>query len=174
MRFNLYKAEIIRETGKFICHVVAPSINRASEFLKEHHEAIGLRLTKTTIYRVDDKLDSTQNVGLEDLLESAPVGLASYSEIGWILHVAAMRKLRLFRIGEIERDPVYIIAPDINIASAIYLADKISGSDQKRSFKIYDGLIDLAPEMTANIHELLEFGPAGTIRFENGRGWYVW
>lgn len=137
MRFNLYKVEIIGETGKSVGHVVAPSTEQATAFLKEHHDAIGLRLTKTTICRVDEMLGSDQWLGLDDMLEGAPVGFACYCNIaGWIAHRPAPSRLSFFRIEDQHGTQRFVVAPGPNMASAIYFHDTPIEEGGRRALRL--------------------------------------
>jgi hypothetical protein len=55
------------------------------------------------------------------MLDKSPVGIASYSEtIGWVGHVAAIQKLQLFGIENSKGSQTLVIAPNKDIAAALY------------------------------------------------------
>jgi len=174
MQMNLYQAEIIDASGNFTRHVVALSAEHAGDVIQQHYRTIGERLTRTHIHRIDQELEGERRAGLNQLLQDGPAGFASYCEaVGWTAHAPAFGKLRLFRIEDEQSTQTFVIAPDANIASVIYLCDEPLAQGEQRNISIGDGLAGLPEERIANIQGLLESGPIGIARFEQGCGWAV-
>jgi len=174
MQMNLYQAEIIDASGNSTRHVVALSAEHAGDVIQQHYRTIGERLTRTDIHRIDQDLEGERRAGLDQLLQDGPAGFASYCEaVGWTAHAPASGKLRLFRIEDEQGTQTYVVAPDANIASAIYVCDAPLAKGEQRTIRIGDGLAGLPEECIGNIHSLLETGPIGIARFEEGHGWTV-
>ncbi len=106
------------------------------------------------------------------MLETATNGFASFiRSLGWIVHIAALQKLRLFKVEDTKGQITYVVAPDIARTMEIYCADAPLHDGQRRMFRIVDGFFDLPPERLANIHALLELGPVGIVDFDVDAGW---
>lgn len=174
MRMELYEIEIERNSVVVRGHIVAPTEARAAELVFEHDDMLGQESTEFTLERVDETLPLDRRLGLDDMLEGGPVGFASYyDQIGWIVHVTALQRLRLFRIEDKAGTENYVIAPDSNFASTIYMMNNPVKEGEHRLFRIFDGLADLPNERIANLQTLLEFGPVGIATFQNEHGWSV-
>lgn len=174
MRFKLYEVEIERNDGRDKGHVVALSEQHAAEIIIDHKIVLDKEVVSFTLERVDHNLPSDRSVGLDDLLQSAPAGFASFCmQTGWVALAPASRKLRFFQIEEGQREKTYLIAPDANIAFAIYVSDQPLEKGEQRFLRIRDGLSDLPADRVGNIHSLLEIGPIGVVRFEEDYGWMV-
>lgn len=78
MRMKLFAVEIVRPNGSLDAHIVAPSDEAASDFAQDYNEALGLSVAQITVARIDDRLPSNRLVGLNDMLETAPVSFASF------------------------------------------------------------------------------------------------
>ncbi|MEH6716511.1 hypothetical protein [Parasphingorhabdus flavimaris] len=174
MRFNLYQAEIERSNGWSKAHVVAPTEERAAELIFDHDEELRQEHLQFTLERVDEILPEDRRKGLDDMLETAAVGIASYSRvIGWVGHLAAIQQLKLFRIEDGEGSETFVIAPSKDIASALYLKDDPLAEGDHRLFRIFDGLADIPADRIASLELLLEFGPVGIARYGEDNGWSV-
>ncbi len=172
MRFKLYEAEIERSSGWSKAHVVAPTEQRAAELVYDHDMALRQEHIQFTLERVDDVLPEDRRKGLDDMLETASVGIASYSRvIGWVGHVAAIQQLRLFRIEDSGGSETFVIAPSKDIASALYLKDDPLAEGEHRLFRILDGFADIPAEHIDSLELLLEFGPVGTVTRHEEHGW---
>lgn len=86
MRMNLYQCTTIDAFGKSRRHVVAPSEQRASEFIKEYYYSISEQPTMISTRRIDETLEDERQDGLDSLLNNAPIGFAVEAAIGWIAH----------------------------------------------------------------------------------------
>jgi len=172
MRMELYEVRLDRPDGEARSYVVAPSEPRAAELVIDHHLATNQECPDFPLQRVDEDLPQDRQKGLDALLDTAPVGFASYHEpIGWIAHIAAVEQLRLFRLEDEHGASKFVIAPDKDTAMVIYCADWHLEEGEQRMFRIYDGLAELPPERLRNLPDLLEFGPAGIVAFDEGNGW---
>jgi hypothetical protein len=171
MRFELYRVEIMRSNRLIAAFIVAPGKERASEIVVEHESALNRENQGFTLERVDELLPPNQRQGLDALLEGAPAGLASYYEpIGWVAHAIPAPKLKLYRIEELDGDVYFVIAPNHDIAVAVYCDGIELEEGEGNFFSIYDGLISLTEEGSRGLSELLEFGPVGIAVFGNN-GW---
>lgn len=171
---KLYEGKITGETGKMTTHVVAISAEQAGDIVKDHYYAVGERLTKASIARIDDKLQGRELLNLDGILERAPIGFATYcNPIGWIAATSDCPTLKIFKVEDEDGDLAFVIAKDANIASSIYFSQIEQADGEFCAVRIYDTLADLTPERTANIAELLEFGTPGIAEFDDLRGWFV-
>ena len=172
MRMRLYEIDIKRGGGSVKGHIVAADEPRAAELVFEHDDILSQESARFTLRRVDDDLPPEWCRGLDDMLESAPEGLASYFEpVGWIVHVTALQKLRLFRIEDQRGAETYVIAPGSDVASTLYVTSNPVSEGEHMLYRISDGLANLPPERIANLNELLEFGPIGIVAFHHEDGW---
>ncbi len=96
MKFHLYECIIQRHDHTARAYIVAPTQDAAWLAVIEHEEALGLAHEDLTLKRIDDVIDDELRVGLDDLLENAPVGFASFAD-RWIAHTAPVQQLRLYR-----------------------------------------------------------------------------
>tara|TARA_R110002033_G_scaffold114041_1_gene159016 strand:- start:1682 stop:2203 length:522 start_codon:yes stop_codon:yes gene_type:complete len=171
---KLYQLEIKRTNGSVKGHIVAPTEERAAELVFELFKPDNPEGNDFALERVDEILPADRRVGLDDLLEHASVGIASYSQpIGWVGHVAPVPELRLFRIDDTKGGQTFIIAPNADVASAIYISTAPLGKGEYKLFRIFDGLTDLPAERVMNLKSLLEFGPVGIATFHEQNGWSV-
>lgn len=171
MEMQLFEVKIVREDDPPYAYVVAPSEARAVEFVREHHERIGSDYDEVQICRVDETLEGAARTGLDDMLGSAPVGFASLSlpGIGWVAHAAAVHRLRLYRIEEQDGDTMHVIAPNPDIASAVWAIAVELGEDHARLYRIFDETAAVLDGDRAGLEALLEFGPIGEVtRAANG------
>ncbi len=174
MRFNLYEVEIERTNGWSKSHVVAPSEQRAAELIFDHDDELRQEHIQFTLERVDEVISDDRRKGLDDMLETASVGIASYSKvIGWVGHVAAIQQLRLFRIEDRGGSETLVIAPSKDIASVLYLSVNAPLDGGHRLFRIFDGISSIPAGSIANLPLLLELGPIGIAKFDEENGWSV-
>ncbi len=105
-------------------------------------------------------------------MEHAPVDFASFCEgMGWLAHMAPVSQLRLYRIEEVDGDHHFVIAPNGDMAAAIYSEVVPLAQDEARLFRIHDGLIGLRNESLRNLPALLEVGPIGIVDWDDEIGW---
>lgn len=172
MRMELYQVEITRPNRLVTGYVVAPGEHRASEIIIEHEIALNQENSGFTIKRVDENLPENRQQGLDTLLEHAPAGFASYCDgIGWLAHVAPVQQLRLFRIEEVDGDQHFVLAPNGDIAAAVYCEAVPLEEGEGRLFGVHDGFFGLKNEGLRNLPALLEAGPIGMVEWDEERGW---
>ena len=171
MKFHLYECIIKRQDGEVRGHIVAPSKDRAWMVAIEHDEALGLDHEDLTLTRVDETLAGDRRRGLNTLLESAPVGFASWCEIGWVAHTAPVRQLQLYRLVGDSADDLFAIAPNIDIAASVFTTALRVPIGETRMLQIADGMKDLPDDMVHNMPQLLELGPIGLVAFDSRIGW---
>lgn len=172
MRMELYQVEITRPNRVVKGYVVASGEHRASEIVVEHEIVLNQENSGFTIKRVDEVLPDNQQLGLDALLENAPSGFASYCEgVGWLAHVAPVQQLRLFRIEEVDGDQHFILAPNGDIAAAVYCEAVPLEEGEGRLFGVHDGFFGLKNEHLRNLAALLEAGPIGMVEWDDEHGW---
>ena len=172
MRNELFKCEITRADRLVTCFIVAPERQRASEIV-EQTEIEALREHRGFVLeRIDETLAPDERRGLDALLESGVVGLASYSKaIGWVTHSVPAPKLHFYRIKEVDGDEYCIIAPTGDVASAIYGEVGKLPKGGAKLFRILDGFFGLKRECITGLPALLEYGPVGVIEWNDEAGW---
>lgn len=172
MRFQLFKCQITRADRLVTCFIVGPEEQRASEILIQTEIESNRENQGFTLERVDKTLPPDKRKGLDTLLESGVIGVASYNEaLGWLTHSVPSPKLHFYRIKEVEGDDYFIIAPTGDVAAAVYC--EVSGlkEGEARLFRILDGFYGLMPECMKGLPALLEYGPIGVIEWDDERGW---
>lgn len=173
MRMKLYEVEIMLAEGTARSHVVAPSEERAVELVREHYDETGGDWTRVSVGRIDEDLVDEARLGLDDMLEAAPVGFASFHpSLGWLVHAAALHRLRLFKIEEINGEQTFVIAPDADLAAAVLAASHEQADGEERLYRITDARRELTDELSAGLDDLLEFGPVGIAEWRES-GWTV-
>tara|TARA_R100001126_G_C4880972_1_gene179090 strand:+ start:2162 stop:2716 length:555 start_codon:yes stop_codon:yes gene_type:complete len=171
MNFHLYECIIHRGDHEVRGHIVAPSQDAAFMVVVEHSEALGLDHEDFTTERVDHKLQGDRRRGLDTLLRTAPVGFASFCEIGWVAHIAPVQKLKLYRTVDNKGSDVFAIAPNTDIAASIFTsAMSIPTKGEVRLLHISDGMVDLPDDQVHNLPKLMECGPIGIVRFDDAAG----
>lgn len=171
MKFHLYECIIHRGDDEVRGHIVAPSQDAAFMVVVEHNEALGLEHEDFATERIDHKLQGDRRRGLDTLLCTAPVGFASFCEIGWIAHIAPVQKLNLYRTVNDKGSNVFAIAPNTDIAASIFTtAMSIPTKGEVRLLHISDGLADLPDDQVLNLPKLMECGPIGIVRFDEAAG----
>lgn len=171
MKFHLYECIIKRDGHQVRGYIVAPSQDRAALVVIEHDEALGLTHDDFSLERVDQALKGKRRLGLDTLLRSAPVGFASFCEIGWIAHTAPVQQLKLYRTTNDDGGNVFAIAPNIDIAASVFTGRLGFHGGQPRMLYISDGMADLPDDQMRNLPQLLEVGPIGMVAWNNENGW---
>ncbi|MEQ8412285.1 MAG: hypothetical protein RIB52_12080 [Erythrobacter sp.] len=173
MRFKLYRCTINRTDRKAVALVVAPDEQRAREVIVESEIAFCRENEGFQLERIDQNLPPSQKIGLDALLENAPVGLASYSEaIGWVPHAMPQPKLHLWRIEIVDSDEEHhVVAPTADLASAIVCAELGLAQQGPRTIRIHDGLSGLTNEKLKGLPALLEYGEICRVEWHDQRGW---
>lgn len=170
---NLYKSVIIDAFGKSKRYVVAPSAKRAADFIKEYYRSIGEQLTKTSVHRIDEVLEGEDRDGLEVMLANAPIGFAIQAAIGWIVHSTVKPTLGFYRILDQDEAEIFVVAPNADIASALYVTTLLVAERVDRRFTITNAASSSPADSMHGMSELLEFGPVGIAEFDPDRGWFV-
>ena len=168
MRRKLFEVLIYRGDQKSLAHLVASSEEMAANVVAElQHDLFSLR-------RVDETLDEEQRLGLNTLLENAPIGFASWSSLGWVAHTAPVEELQFFRSKDASGADIYAVAPNMSVASAVF-GTTILPTAKPHLFVVQEGFGELSTDMIDQIIRLLEFGPVGIAEFDEEKGrWFVW
>lgn len=174
MRMKLFHAKIVTANGKSEAPVVAPSADLATEFLRDHYHQTGERITTIAVERMDTRLKPDERLRLDDLLETAPTGFARYTPaIGWLPDHTVVTPFRLFKIEEREGAVTLVIAPNADMASAVWGASITMVEGETRLYRILDGATDLSDRQRDLLASKLEFGPAGVAVWDDVDGWTV-
>ena len=173
MKFHLYECVIQRAGYQVTAYVVAPTQDAAWHTVIEHEEALGLDHEDLTLERIDDVIDDELRAGLDDLLENAPVGFASYAD-RWIAHTAPVQQLKLYRTIDNKGGNIFAIAPNADVAASVFTTELRIRLGEVRLLHISDGMADLPEHMICNLPRLLEFGPIGVAIFvPDEQRWFV-
>jgi hypothetical protein len=174
MRMKLFEVEIIHTDGSNWATIVAPSEERAVEFVHEHYRETGEDFTRVLICQIDDTLEPHERLGLDEMLETAPVAFSSYCPpIGWLAHAAAVHNLRFFKIEEHEGPETFVIAPNADVASAVWGESIMPLDGEPRLFRVMDGMAGLSSHQKELLAAKLEFGPIGVATWNEDEGWMV-
>jgi len=171
MQFHLYECVIKRGDNFVRGHIVAPSQDRAALVIIEHDEALGLSHDDFSLTRVDETLPRDSRLGLDALLRSAPVGFASYCEIGWVAHTAPVQQLKLYCLIAEDFDHLFAIAPNIDIAASGFVAALDIPSGAPRMLQIAEGAAQLTDAQMHGLSQLAELGPIGIVTWDKESGW---
>lgn len=173
MKFHLYECVIQRASYQVIAHIVAPTQDAAWLTVIEHEEALDLDHEDLTLKRIDDVIDYELRAGLDDLLESAPVGFASFAD-RWIAHTAPVQQLKLYRTIDDKGGNSFAIAPNADVAASVFTNELRIRPNEVRLLRISDGMADMPDHMICNLPRLLEFGPIGVAIFvPDEQRWFV-
>lgn len=173
MKFHLYECVIQRAGYQVTAYIVAPTQDSAWLTVIEHEEALGLDHEDLTLKRIDDVIDDELLPGLNDLLENAPVGFASFAD-RWIAHTAPVQQLKLYRTIDNKGGNIFAIAPNADVAASVFTTELRIRPAEVRLLYISDGMADLPDDMICNLPRLLEFGPIGVAFFDSEElRWFV-
>lgn len=165
MKFHLFECIVQRHDHTARAYVVAPTHDAAWLAVIEHEEALGLEHEDLTLKRIDDVIDDELRPGLDDLLESAQVGFASFAD-RWIAHTAPVQQLKLYRTINDKGGNVFAIAPNADVAASVFTKELRIRPGEARLLRISDGMADLPDKMVCNLPRLLEFGPIGVALYD--------
>lgn len=172
MRFNLYRSVVIGQDGKKTLHTVAASAAVASEIIKDFYKARGVRLTRSETWRIDEELGPRRQKGLDAMLENAPSGLAEYfPKVGWLVYEQVRPLLHLYEIEERTGETTYVVAPNADIASAIWSLTLDLGEGEKRPYKITESAAELPEAAQNELQSVLQNGPIGIFDWDDEDGW---
>ena len=173
MKFHLYECIIQRQDHTARAYVVAPTQDAAWLTVIEHEEALGLGHEDLTLERIDNVIDDELRPGLDDLLESAPVGFASFAD-RWIAHTAPVQQLKLYRTTDNKGGNIFAIAPNADVAASVFTTELRIRPGEVRLLHISYGMANLPEHMIRNLPRLLEFGPIGVVLFDSEElRWFV-
>ncbi len=176
MRFNLYRCQLQQAPRTTTCHVVAASEEHAAIIIDQHITALGRKGVLYSLERVDHTLSDKWGGGeeLDEILENAPAGLVSLTDIGWVAHTAPVHKLRLFASQDDRGLPIYAIAPNAGVALTLMVNTQLPTSGKVPTFDIRDVTDTLPSDERKNLDEVLEAGQAGIAECDEENGWWVW
>ena len=168
MKMKLFYFSINMAADRHTVQIVAPDQQMAAEFLRNHLQEVGGELVDYTILRIDDTLSGDATLGLNVMLENAPVSFASYAEgVGWLAHVAPVHRLHLFRIETPSGAAEYVVAPNENVAAAVWWETCNAPDGEPVLYRIVDGMLGLDDAQRKGIEPLLEFGSIGVASWTN-------
>ncbi|MGB7371750.1 hypothetical protein [Erythrobacter sp.] len=170
---RLYAAKFVRTNETLHGHIVAPNSEIASEFAEEFHHRIGVELEQFDLMRVDETLPAEYRDSLDDMLESAPIGFATRStQFGWFVHGVLQPRFKLYTIEPQRGDEVYVIAPNPDMATALWLWSlELSDDGTHPLYRIVSGSANLEDQQLKALEPLLDHSPAGVIKWDEERGW---
>lgn len=177
MRFKLFRCELRQAARTTNVHVVAATEEHSAMVIDDHITALDLKGVLYTLERVDHTLPEEWGGGeeLDDILENAPAGLVSFTDIGWVPHCAPVHKLRLFASHDHRGMPIYAAAPHEGVALAIMVNTLLPETSRVHTFKITDVTDSLPQPERKNLDEMLAVGQAGVAQCdEEHGGWWVW
>lgn len=177
MRFKLYRCELRQASRTTPVHVVAAHEEHAAMLIDDHIKALDLKCVLYTLERVDHTLPEEWGGGeeLDDILENAPAGLVSFTDIGWVPHCAPVHKLRLFASHDHRGVPIYAAAPNVGVALTMMVNTQLPNSSRVHAFEIIDVTDTLPEPERKNLDEVLAAGQAGIAQCdEEHEGWWVW
>lgn len=173
MKMKLFHVSITMATDRHTVQIVAPDEKMAAEFLRNHLRKVGDNFIDYTMLRIDETLSGEARLGLEPLLEDAPVSFTSYADgLGWVAHVAPIRRLQLFSIETPTGHAAHVIAPNEHIAAAAWWEKRNAPDDEPVLYRIVNGMAGLDDLQRESIRPLLEFGSVGVARW-TAEGWKV-
>lgn len=173
MRFKLYKLEVKRPAGLVGGHIVAASDEHAAMVLLDHEEALDLEHEWFSLERVDHILDENQRDGLDTLLDGAPAGFASWCDIGWVAHAAAVNRLRLYRSEDHRGTEIFGVAPNPGVAAMLFANTQLTEPMKAHRFIITDVTDNPPPDPMGDLRAALEIGPIGIAELHEESGRWV-
>jgi hypothetical protein len=169
MKMKLFYLSLDCGSDRHIVQVVAPDAGMAVEFFRENLNDLGSEMGEPSILRIDQTLTGDERLGLDAMLETAPVGFASFAEgVGWIVHVAPVSRLNLYRIESADGEEAHVIAPNRDVAAAIWFGHLKRPDGEPVLYRIWEGMDELEEERRRGILPLLEFGSVGIAQWHDG------
>ena len=171
MRMRLYEAEIARPDGTVTIYIVAPSGKRAADFARKFHAEIGVIAPSITVSRVDDKLPIRRRRGLDDMLETGPIGFASECRpLGWFVFKTMHPPPELYRIEDDDGGVKFIIASNADVATAVWL-DSLDLDEQgcHPYWRITSGMGLVEGEQRAAMEDLIHGAITGVVTWDGDR-----
>lgn len=175
MHFYLYHCLITRPSGIVSGHLVASSNDHAALVIDRHDRALGLTHQSIILRRVDDTLPDELRDGLDRLLEQGPAGFASHCDLGWVAHVAPVKRLRLFRSEDHRGMEILAVAPNEDVANALFANTLLPETQRRHAFHTTDVTETYEDEQRPGLLALLDGYQIGIADFdEEGERWFVW
>lgn len=173
MRMRLYAAEFERPDGTKKGFVVAPSGEAACEFIRKFHSEAEILISRITVTPIDEKLPNEHRRGLIDMLENAPVGFASKNEhFGWLVHSTIKPRLKYYRIESQDGSVAHVIAPNADVASAIWLASVgLDAEGCHPHWSISNDMRQMCEQQKIDLKGRLEIGSARLISWNQDGRW---
>lgn len=169
MKMKLFYLSLDCGSDRHIVQVVAPDAGMAVEFFRENLNDLGSEMGEPSILRIDQTLTGDERLGLDAMLETAPIGFASFAEgVGWIVHVAPVPRLNLYRIETANGEETHVIAPNREVAAAVWFEHRKMPDGEPVLYRIWESLDDLGEERRKGIFPLLEFGSVGVVQWRDG------
>lgn len=171
MKMKLFHVSLNMADGRHTLQIIAPDEKMAVEFLRNHLQEVGGGFLDYAMLRIDETLSGDATLGLDVLLETAPVSFASFAEgVGWLAHVAPVHRLRLFHIATASGAEAYVVAPNENVAAAVWWETLNAPDGAPVPYRITDSMHDLDDEQRKDIEPWLEFGPISVVLW-TAKGW---
>lgn len=169
MKMKLFHLSLDRGPDRHVVQIVAPDAGMAVEFFREHLNALDSEMENPSILRIDQTLTGDERLGLDAMLETAPAGFASFAEgVGWIVHVAPVPRLNLYRIETANGEETHVIAPNRDVAAAVWFEHRKMPDGEPVLYRIWEGVDDLDEERSKDVMPLLEFGSVGVVQWRDG------
>lgn len=176
MRFKLYLLKINRQSGEVAtAYIIGRSEEDAARLFAERDEAVGIAHEAFTAERVDHTLPHVQRDGLDALLETGPACFVSPTGIGWVGHVAPVRRLRLYCSHDHQDTEILALAPNVDVARALFANTLLPAAQRSHTLIIDDVTYRDAEEPCNGVRQLLDAGNVGIAAFDQENdGWFVW
>lgn len=169
MIFRLFHLSLDYGPDRHAVQIVAPDARSAVEFFRQHLEGRDGEMGEPSILRIDQTLTGDERRGLDAMLETAPVGFASFAEgVGWIVHVAPVFRLNFYRIESADGEEAHVIAPNRDVAAAIWFGHLKWPDGEPVLYRIWEGMDELEEDRRRDILPLLEFGSVGIAQWHDG------
>lgn len=169
MMMKLFYLSLDCGPDRHVVQIAAPDAGMAVEFFREHLNGLDSEMGEPSILRIDQTLTGDERLGLDAMLETTPVGFASFAEgVGWIVHVAPVSRLNFYRIESADGEEAHVIAPNRDVAAAIWFGHLKRPDGELVLYRIWEGMDELEEERRRGILPLLEFGSVGIAQWHDG------
>lgn len=110
---------------------------------------------------------------MDTLLEGAPAGFASWCDLGWVAHAAAVNRLRLYRSEDHRGTEIYGVAPNAGVAAMLFATTQLPNAQKTHRFIVTDVTDTPPPDPMGDLQAALEVGPVGVAFFDEEIGRWV-
>ncbi len=173
MRMKLFLVTIEMADDRHPVTIVAPHAEGLMELVRAHLAEVGGTFVELSVMRIDNTLSGDARLGLDQLLDTGLVGFTSFAEgLGWVQHIAPVHRLKLYRIEAQDGSQAHVVAPNKDIAAAVWAQSRGLSGDEPIHFRFADGMADLNDEQRDGIRALLDFGSIGVATWTDD-GWSV-